>query len=157
MLEQETKTVVIHVGIMVSITIFFIIYFGEVEKSQELKNQIIENISTVPIGQLLAYEGYFGYVFLKIIRHWQEKIKLKRTLSNAVVLGGILFHVYATWVLDLIAITVITFEFFVYSIPEALPDALKVVKVSDLLFITILPSLVIVSHLLLRKTKLEKR
>jgi hypothetical protein len=78
-------------------------------------------------------------------------------LSNVITLGGILFHEYVTWVLDLIAITVITFEFFIFSFPEAMPDALKFVKVSDLLFITIIPGLAIISHLLLRRNKLEKR
>ncbi len=66
-------------------------------------------------------------------------------------------HEYATWVLDLIAITVITFEFFIYSSPDAFPDALEMVKVSDLLFITVLPSIAIISHLLFRRSKLEPK
>jgi len=53
---------------MVRFTIIFMIYFGAVENSLELQQQIDENIAVVPIAQLLAYEGYAGYVILKQIR-----------------------------------------------------------------------------------------
>lgn len=156
-MNNETKNVFIHLGIMICVTIFFMIYFGAVEKNQELQKQIDENISAVPIGQLLAYEGYLAYVLLRIIRRIQEKIKLERTRKNALVLGGKLFYEYTTWIVDLIAITVITFGFFIYGYPDASPDAIEMMKVSDLLFISVLPGLAIISHLLLRGYKLEKR
>jgi hypothetical protein len=39
---------------------FFIVYFDQVEQNPILQDQIKQNITLVPIGQLLAYEGYFG-------------------------------------------------------------------------------------------------
>ena len=157
MVDNETKNVIIHNVIMVSITLFFVFYFGAVKNSQELQDQIDDNIFVVPVGQILAYEGYVGYVILKQIRRIQQKKKLKRTLSNAITLGGHMFHEYATQVVDLIAITIITFGFFIYGYPNASPDAFEIMNISDSYFLIFVPSIGIITHKILYKRKLAYR
>lgn len=154
----ETKNVLIHIGVMISISIFFIIFFKLVSQNPNLQELIKQNVAIVPIGQILAYEGYVGYVFLKFVRKWQENIKLRRTWMNAAKIGLKLFHEYVTWVLDLIAITVITFEFFIFFLPpDQLEKALETSRIADYLLVSILPGLVIITHLVIREIRLEKR
>lgn len=157
-MESETRNVLVHIGIMMCVSVFFMIYFHQVEQNFILQDQIIQNSTAVPIGQLLAYEGYFGYVILKIIRKWQENIKIKQTWSNAAKAGLKVFHEYVTWVIDVIAIYIITMEFFIYCCPrEASDKALETSRIADLMFVSVLPGLAIISHLLIRRYRLEKR
>ena len=156
--KAETKNVIIHIGIMLCITAFFIVYFKEVQQNLVLQQQIQQHIELIPIGQLLAYEGYFGYVIIKIIRKWQENIKLKVTLSNVSKASVKIFHEYATWMIDFIGITLITFGFFIYGYPEInVSRPVGITNFSDLVVLTIIPGLAILSHLLLSRLKIEKR
>jgi len=140
------------------VSVFFMAYFHQVEQNLILQDQIIQNSTAVPIGQLLAYEGYFGYIILKIIPKWQENIKIKRTWFNVAKAGMKLFHEYATWFIDFIAIYIITMEFFLYCCPNETSDkVLGTSRIADLMFVSVLPGLVIISHLLIRRYRVEKR
>lgn len=124
---------------MVSIGLFFLIYFGIVEGSPTLQKQIDVNIKAIPIGQVLAYEGYAGYVILKQIRKMQEKRKVKPTLSNIVISVSYVFHEYVTLMIDLIGITIITFSFFIYGYPKASTDAFEIMNISNMYFLIFVP------------------
>lgn len=156
-LDDDTKNVIIHNSVMVGITIVFLIYFGAVENSPELQKQIDENIVVVPIAQLLAYEGYAGYVILKQIRRMQENRKVTRTLSNVITFGIRAFHEYATLMIDLIGITIITFSFFIYGYPKASPAGFEIMDISNAYFLIFVPSIGIVIHKLMSRRKLEYR
>jgi|GEM_PF-4836506 len=157
-MESETVNVLIHIGIMMCVSVFFIVYFHKVEQNPMLQDQILQNSTAIPIGQLLAFEGYFGYVILKVFRKWQQNIKLERTWNNAVKASMKMFHEYATWFIDFIAIYVITMEFFIYCYPSVVSDkALETSRIADLMFVSVLPGLALISHLLIRRYRLEKR
>ena len=157
-MENETVNVLIHIVIMMCVSVFFIVYFHKVEQNPILQDQILQNSTVIPIGQLLAFEGYCGYAILKIFRKWQQNIKLEKTLDNAVKASMKMFHEYVTWFIDLIAIYVITMEFFIYCCPSVISDkALETSRIADLMFVSILPGLALISHLLIRKYRLKKR
>lgn len=103
-MEIETVNVLVHIGIMICISIFFMTYFNKVEQNSILQDQILQNSTVIPIGQLLAFEGYFGYVILKLFRKWQQNIKLEKTWNNVAKASMKMFHEYATWFIDLIAV-----------------------------------------------------
>lgn len=151
-MDNESRNILIHTFVMIIITIGFMGYFSAVEKNEKMQNQIDENISIVPIGQLLAYEGYFGYSLLRTIRYMQEKPKGKTKLPKIKVIGYAVYE-YVIRMTDLIGITIITFEFFIYGYPMASPNALSIVRIADLMYITVLPSLGLASFFLLRIQK----
>lgn len=156
--DAETQNVVIHILIMIGITAIFAMYFNEVRQSSILQEQIQQYIKVIPIGQLLAYEGYFGYILIKIARRWQENIKLKKTRSNVSKVAVKIFHEYVTWMLDFIGITITTFGFFIYGYPN--PDSSEPVGISNiatLAFLTIIPGLAILGHLLVSRLRIERR
>ena len=154
----ETKNVLVHVIIMTCFSIFFMKFFEYAFQNPEIQEQIRQNIMIVPIGQLLAYEGYFSYIILKIIQKWRENIRLERTWLNAFNAGVKLFHEYATWVIDLFAITIITFQFFIFYLPpEKLEEAIEASRISDLMFVSVFPGLIIITHLIIREIRLKRR
>jgi len=112
--ESETNNVLIHICIMVCISVFFIVYFDLVEHNPILQEQIKQNSTIIPIGQILAFEGYYGYILLKITRRWQENIKIEKTLSSVAKASVKIFHEYAMWFIDMVAIYIITREVFIY-------------------------------------------
>lgn len=142
---------------MVGMVLIFFIYFKTVEHDLELQKQIIDNSPVIPIAQLLAYEGYFGYIILKLIPLYQEKRKIKRDLPNVVTLVGIVVHKYVTWAVDLIGITITFYAFFIYGVPHPTPKILGIMDISDLYFLVIVPSLGLLSHYLISKRKLQYR
>lgn len=112
-MKEETRNMLIHTGVMFSITLFFVIYFRIVQHSPELQKQIIDNAFVIPAAQILAYEGYFGYILIIMVRRFQEKKKVKRDLLNVLTLIGRIFREYVIWVVDLIGITIIVSAFFI--------------------------------------------
>lgn len=156
-MQQETKNLIIHIAVMFSITLFFMIYFRTVQHSPELQKQIIENSFVIPVAQILAYEGYWGYVLVKLIRRYQENKKVKRDLLNVVTLIGHVFHEYVIWAVDLFGITITLRAFFIYSVPNPSPNVFGIMDISDLYFLVFAPTTVILTHFLLSKRKLEYR
>lgn len=154
-MEQKTRNVYIHNGVFIVLTALFIVYFGAVENSIDLRLQIDENIEIIPIGQLLAYEGYAGFVILKQIRLMQENKKIKHTVPNVVVFGGHVFHEYATTTIDLIGITIITFSFFIYAYPKATTVSSEIMGFSNVYFLILVPIMGLVVQKLLSIKKLE--
>lgn len=142
---------------MVGIALIFFIYFRIVEHNLELQKQIIDNSPIIPIAQLLAYEGYFGYIILKLIPMYQEKRKIKRDLPNVATLVGIVVHKYVIWVVDLIGITITFYSFFIYAVPHPISKIFGIMDISDLYFLVIVPSLGLLSHYLISKRKLQYR
>jgi len=59
-MDDETRNSIIHNGIMVGLAIFFYIYFQNVQNSPEMRHGIIEYSYIIPVGQILAFEGYLG-------------------------------------------------------------------------------------------------
>lgn len=156
-IDIETRNVIIHNAVMVGITIIFMIYFGLVENSERLREQIDKNINIIPIAQLLAYEGYVGYIVVKQIRRLQEKRKYKRTLSNVVTVGSHVFHEYVTSMIDLIGISIITFSFFIYAYPKSSHLGMEIMDISNAYFLIFAPSMGIVIHKLFSRRKIEYR
>jgi len=107
---KKQKLTFLHVGISVSVTVFFTYFF----QLDWVPKWIQENIRTVPEGQILSYGVYFGgCLFImtnKILIKPKQKLVFK--LSNVVIVVGRTLNLYATMFIDLVAITVITFTFF---------------------------------------------
>ncbi len=135
------KTILIHNLVMILITGVFVVIFAVIRNDVNAQNIIQENISIIPIGQLLAYEGYLGYVILRWVRSEQRGIREKITHSNVVSIVGRKFHDFASSTVDLIGITVITFGFFAVAYNPSNIDAQNTMNQSDLLFMTVLPLL----------------
>lgn len=153
-MDVGTKNTVIHNIIMVCIGLVFLIYFGIVQGSPTLQKQIDENIEAVPIGQLLAYEGYAGYVILKQIRRMQEKRKLDPTISNIISLSSRVFHEYSTFMIDFIGITIITLSFFFYAYPQASTNTHEIMNISNAYFLIFVPTIGFAIYKLLHRKKL---
>lgn len=158
-MDKETENLVIHIAVMFSISLFFMIYFRTVQHSPELQQQIWNNAFVIPAALILAYEGYSGYILVKLIRKYQENKnkKIKRDLLNVIILIGRTFHEYVMWVVDLIGITITVFAFFIYSNPNPSPKVLGIMDISDFYFLVFVPSTGILIHILLFKRKLEYR
>lgn len=156
-MDKETKNLMIHIAVMFSISLVFMIYFRIVEHDVELQKQIIDNASVLPQAQLLAYGGYFVYVLTRLIPRYRENRKIKRDLQNILILVGRAFHEYVIWMIDLIGITITFYAFFIYSNPYPSPKMFGIMNISDAYFLVMVPSLTILSHLLLSKRKLEYR
>lgn len=153
-MDVGTRNSVIHNVIMVCIGLFFLIYFGIVQGSPTLQAQIDENIEAVPIGQLLAYEVYAGFVILKQIRRMQEKRKLDPTIPNIISLGSRAFHEYSTVMIDLIGITIITLSFFFYAYPQASPNTHEIMNISNAYFLIFVPTIGFTLYKLLHRKDL---
>lgn len=142
---------------MFSISLFFLFYFRAVQHNPELQQQIMDNAFVIPGGQILAYEGYTGYILLKLIRRIHEKKKIKRDLLNLINLVGRTFHEYVMWAVDLFGITITIRAFFIYGNPNPSPNVLGIMSISDLYFLVLVPSAGLLIHFLLSKRKLEYR
>lgn len=153
-MDVGTRNSVVHNVIMVCIGLFFLIYFGIVQGSPTLQAQIDENIEAVPIGQLLAYEGYVGYVILKQIRKIQEKRKLDPELSVIISLSSRVFHEYSTLMIDLIGITIISLSFFFYAYPQASPNGHEIMNLSNAYFLIFVPTIGFTVYKLLHRKDL---
>lgn len=140
---------------MLSISFLFMIYFKAVQHNQELQQQIIDYSFVIPVGQILAVEGYVGYIVVKTVREVQENKKIKRTLSNAITLGMRMFHKIATQMIDVIAIIITSLAFFIYSSPYPASQIFNIMDISDMYFIVFVPSFGIITYLLIYKRKLE--
>ena len=152
-MNAETRNTIIKNIIMVSIGIFFLIYFGMLQGSPTLQKQVDDNIEVVPIGQFLGIEGYVGYVILKNIRIIQEKRKLDPTLRNMMTVGTHVFYEYATLMIDLIGIIIISLSFFIYAYPNASPDSFEIMNISNMYFLIFVPAVGFAIHKLLSKRK----
>lgn len=107
--SKTTKTL-IHIFGMIGVNLLFIIFFQQ----EWVPQWIQQNIQYVPMGQMLAYGGYFGACLFILTNRILIKnpVKLYRTKENVVKVVGKVFHDYATMFLDLVTITVIVYTFF---------------------------------------------
>ena len=153
-MDSGTRNTIIHNIIIVCIGLIFLIYFGIVSGSPTLQKQIDENIEVVPIGQLLAYEGYMGYVVLKQIRKIQEKRKLDPELSVIISLSARIFHEYTTLMIDLIGITIISLSFFFYAYPQSSPNSHEIMNLSNAYFLIFVPTIGFAVYKLLHRKDL---
>jgi hypothetical protein len=133
------------------------IYFKAVQHNQELQQQIINYSFVIPVGLILAVEGYVGYIVVKTVRELQENKKIKRMLSNVIILGMRMFHKIATQMIDIIAIIITSLAFFIYSSPYPTSRVFNIMDISDMYFIIFVPSIGIITYLLIYKRKLEYR
>lgn len=107
---KKLKWTLLHIGISVSVTVFFAYFF----QLSWVPKWIQENIVLVPDGQMLSYGVYFGGCLFvltnKILIKPKHRLELK--LSNIMIVIGRVLNLYTTMFIDLVAITVITFTFF---------------------------------------------
>ena len=109
LLKNPTHRKLIHISTSIAITLFFLVFFRLEDAPEWIRN----NIEIIPHGQVIGY-GIFGgiYMFIfttKILTPLNPRIS--KSISNKIKAGEGLQN-FASAYIDLIAVTVITYEFF---------------------------------------------
>lgn len=155
-LDDETRNVITHHAVMFGFGVFFFIYFKIVQNNPEMQKQILENSMFIPMGQILAVEGYLGHVIVKTVWHLRENRRIDRTLPNVINFGVHWFHVFASYVIDLIGIIVTSLAFFYYA-TQSNSDIFGIMDISDAYFLVMVPSVFIITYLIISRRKIKYR
>ena len=141
-MNPTTKNAIIHSCVTVGISLIFMMYFCSVQNNLELQQQIMDNGFVIPVAQILAFEGYLGYVIVLTVREIKRNRKqkeIKRIKKNDLILAVRSFQKVSFQIIDLIVIFITFNSFFIYTSQNPSADIFNWMNISAVYFILCVP------------------